>query len=1407
MIQRFAVLACLFTGGIHAAQLPTLFEPAGSDYVASSHGQLIEVSTRGVRVAAAGAASRTILEWQGATVGALVGKDPTGGVSHYFAGSNQVLWRTAVPQYSRVQARDLYGNMDVSYYFREGHLEFDINARPGSDPGAWRFAIPGAARLEVDAAGDLTVDSGGRLYRWRSPRAYQARDGAREPVQCRYELDRKREIAFHVGAYDRSRELVIDPVVEFLTYLGGSGIDEINAVATDPNGNVVVAGITNSVNFPGGGTATGAISIFVTKLNPSGSAVLFTTLLGSRPNADAEFPLEDVNSLAVDSDGSIYILGTTVAQNFPTTSGAWQQNSGGAFITRLNSGGQVVYSTFLGPSSWGLRASRVRARNGYAYLAGTVGAAEFLGTSGALQRNVSGSQDFFAIKMAADGSGPLFATAFGGSGTEALSDMALDASGNILLVGTSTSADLPVTPDALPYRAPGGSSSGAFLARIDSTGSRLISSTWLGTAQVGSIASVPDGGLVVAGAGTLPASLTSLAPLHSLDFTGRGAQAYLAKLPATSNRPLWTTALLGAESFLWGISADAQGNLYWPGYPYTVSGGGLGFSTGSGVSKLSADGSLLLYASAIRSASLVAAVATAGPVCFAGYTSFSGLPVTSGVVQPSRDPAPSGTWLDQLNYYDGFVGVLDLSSFTTGNFFATPPDFALAVTWRIGEPAPADSVQPIQWSGAATGLSVTPSARLTASYSASGSPAVNINANTSQSVAGTFQESVTLQSQANPNASLAMPVSLTVKPQVSFDLASSQVTIRYRQGQTRTPATVAITTHFGNEYFTFNVTSSATWMYGYVNQVGGQQVLSVTTRDQQPGTYSGALTVSLQGLQNANRVLQVQYIVDPPATIQLSATSISLHLVKGQPVTPVVVKVTSSVPGVQWSVFVGMAPAWLQVSETTTATPGEIHITGDPVAAQPGYGIYNMFVSGENDQQIVVSMALDVSSGAPLDVVPNSITTQFVRGTASNPNVPALQVTAPTTTTVQHRADQSWVIPQTGYFATPGYIGLSFDTTLPEGVYKANVTFSAGANSVVVPVSYSLYDAPHLVFPATPISFQWRIGDPLPATQQIHFTCPTLTPDFVNAGPTDYPSFLQVTPSYGSTPLTITLTADPTGLGAGTYKTQLSVQGTYPDSTSYTPIPVTLTILPNPNAPTATVTRVADAASYLGGAVSPGEAVVLFGSGLGPTALVQSQVNTIGRFPTSLAGWTVSFDGMPAPVLYVSDKQSAAMVPFGAAGKTTTSVTVSTGGTPSVPVSVPVAATNPSVFTADASGSGLAAAVNVAADGSISPNAAAAPAPKGGVVTFYATGLGATTPSMPDGSLAGVPLPQLNAAVRVLVGGQTADLLYAGPAPGQVAGLMQLNIRIPAGAPSGLASLLVVAGDNVSQPGVTLAVQ
>lgn len=230
-----------------------------------------------------------------------------------------------------------------------------------------------------------------------------------------------------------------------------------------------------------------------------------------------------------------------------------------------------------------------------------------------------------------------------------------------------------------------------------------------------------------------------------------------------------------------------------------------------------------------------------------------------------------------------------------------------------------------------------------------------------------------------------------------------------------------------------------------------------------------------------------------------------------------------------------------------------------------------------------------------------------------------------------------------------------------------------------------------------------------------------------------------------------------------------------------------------------------DGASGQPGAVTPGKIVVLYGSRLGPSNLATAQLAADGRVATNLAGTQVLFDGQPAPLLYAGSGQVAAVVPYSVDGKAGTQVQVVNGLQTSDAVALPVTAVAPSIFSKDYTGSGQGAILNQ--DG-VTVNSTEAPAEKGSVIAIFATGEGQTDPGGVDGQLArGETLPRPKQQVEVLIGGKRAEVLYAGAAPGQVAGLFQVNARIPADVEAGEAAVQVKVGNAASQPGITVVVR
>jgi hypothetical protein len=303
---------------------------------------------------------------------------PLPGRINYVVGADPSKWHLGVHTYGRVRYANAYPGIDLVYYGTEGRLEYDFRVAAGSSPKVVQLAFDGADALRVDRAGTLHVTTHGHELRFERPVAYQTIAGTRKPVTARYHLDGT-TIGFDVGTYDRTAMLVIDPVLSYLTYLGGSGVDVIGAVqpqvagptgqaaALDGAGNLYLAGYTQSTNFPTQlpfaampSKAAGSTWAFVTKLAPDGKSLVFSTYLGGTQGNDYGY------AVALDAQGNAFVVGMTTSNDFPVTSGAYQTlcspnytnspnnpfascNSGpsSAFVTKLGPSGVLLASTFL----------------------------------------------------------------------------------------------------------------------------------------------------------------------------------------------------------------------------------------------------------------------------------------------------------------------------------------------------------------------------------------------------------------------------------------------------------------------------------------------------------------------------------------------------------------------------------------------------------------------------------------------------------------------------------------------------------------------------------------------------------------------------------------------------------------------------------------------------------------------------------------------------------------------------------------------------------------------------------------------------------------------------------------------------------------------------------------------------
>src|SRR5687767_3176504 len=279
------------------------------------------------------------------------GADLFEGKSNYLIGTDPSKWRTNIPQFGKVRMSEVYEGIDVVYYGNQGEIEYDFLVSPGSDPRQIRMKFEGAERIETDASGDLVLRIDGGEIRQRAPVAYQERGGSRHVVRAHYRRIGASEFGIALGAYDTARPLVIDPVLVWSTYLGGSGLDAAHAIAVDTAGSAYVTGNTSSINFPTANALqaanAGVFDVFVAKFNAAGTALVYSTYLGGSG-------IDSGQGVAVDGSGSAYVAGYTESPNFPTLNAIQAANGGGldAFVTKLNAAGTaLVYSSYLGGSS------------------------------------------------------------------------------------------------------------------------------------------------------------------------------------------------------------------------------------------------------------------------------------------------------------------------------------------------------------------------------------------------------------------------------------------------------------------------------------------------------------------------------------------------------------------------------------------------------------------------------------------------------------------------------------------------------------------------------------------------------------------------------------------------------------------------------------------------------------------------------------------------------------------------------------------------------------------------------------------------------------------------------------------------------------------------------------------------
>jgi len=519
------------------------------------------------------------------------GERKLAGASNYLRGKDQSRWVRNVPHFAQVRYSAVYPGVDTVYYGSSNKLEYDFVVAPGADPSQVRMSVVGAKNVRLDD-GDLIVSTPSGDLRQESPSVYQEVDGVRKPVDSRYTLLAKAGAApivgFELGDYDTSRELVIDPVLAWSTFLGGSLNDQGNGIDVDQDGFVYVTGTTLSPDFP---VTSGALQVelngisdaFVTKMTNDGSTLIYSTFLGGSG-------FEQGYAISVHSSGRAFVTGSTESFDFPIASPpktvpAQTEHGGGVtdvFISALSAdGSSLFYSTYYGGTNskegngddvgYGIAVDEP----GNAYVTGAT-ASSLFPLLRAIQTVIGGGgQDAFVLKLNVLGE-PDFSTFLGGGpynyqgstdfgkGIDAGYGIAVDPVGNVYATGCTSSFNFPIFNSLQrKNRSIRSESTDAWVAKFIPGGKQLQYCTYLGgnNSECGfAIAADNEGNAYVTGV----TRSSNLATFNAIRAEPIGADdVFLAKINSFGFMTMCFGYLGGSDNDEGhGIAVDTAGNIF-----------------------------------------------------------------------------------------------------------------------------------------------------------------------------------------------------------------------------------------------------------------------------------------------------------------------------------------------------------------------------------------------------------------------------------------------------------------------------------------------------------------------------------------------------------------------------------------------------------------------------------------------------------------------------------------------------------------------------------------------------------------------------------------------------------------------------------------------------------------------------
>ena len=562
--------------------VPIRFEkqPAGSQARWATHGFGYACAFTD-RAAFFRAGDRTVrLTFPGANAAApFEATGPASTNTNYFIGTSYA----SVPGFARLRRQGIYPGIDVVYYGNGRQIEYDFEIAPGADPSRIRMRFDGADAVRLNERGGIALTLGSREVTQLAPVVYQrTARGEIVGVEARYQMDQRGVARLKLGKYNPTGALVVDPAIVYSDFLNGTtGADAAIAVAHDAQGRIYLAGYTYSTDFPmvGGSYQTtqgGGEDVWVVQVNMAaqgGPAVIYSSYIGGSAN-------DNLTGMTVDSNGVIYLAGTSNSTNFPTTAGAYQSTitaNTHVFVTMLDPSQSgtagLVYSSYIGGSGTDDEGGGIAAAGGKIYVTGFTNSPDFPTVSAyqPAQTATSGGSNAFVAEFDPTQSGSsslLVSTYLGGSVLDAGRTVAVDSAGKVYVAGYTFSHDFPVTTNA--FQANYGTVGDAFLAELDFTAGTLLYSTFLGGSSIDEAKKIviePSGQVALTGY-TLSPDFPVSQNAYQTRFGGNG-NAFLTILDVTKSvQGLVYSSFYGGSGgeVAYDLALDNYGRYYLGGY-------------------------------------------------------------------------------------------------------------------------------------------------------------------------------------------------------------------------------------------------------------------------------------------------------------------------------------------------------------------------------------------------------------------------------------------------------------------------------------------------------------------------------------------------------------------------------------------------------------------------------------------------------------------------------------------------------------------------------------------------------------------------------------------------------------------------------------------------------------------------